>query len=148
MTTSRGRFACSGGAFASCQGYWPGHHTHCIHANHVGQRSWGWRDAIVTAIAGHWLDVDYVHETASLRLWHHEALTGELAVGDPVRVHEEYHLLGGPFGWLNVIVEGGLGAVPQPAEPALWAHQMTAGVQELSTGRALPLDWVEERHRR
>ncbi len=60
-----------------------------------------------------------MHETASLRLWHHEPLSGQVDVGDPVRVHEQYYVLGGPFGWLNVIIKGGLGAVPEPAEPAL-----------------------------
>ena len=31
-----------------CRSYLPGHHTHWIHAKHVGRTPWGWRDAVVT----------------------------------------------------------------------------------------------------
>ena len=125
-----------------CQLYSPGHNTHWIHARHVGESPWGWRDGVVSAIDGQSLTVRYLEADADVRVWHHDALHEEIAVGDPVRVHEGFHVLGGPFGWLNVIVHGGLGAVPKPAEPRLWAPQMTGGVQDLSTGRALPLDSV------
>lgn len=124
-----------------CQHYAPGHNTHCIHAKHVGRSPWGWRDGLVALIDGHWLHISYVGDSGEVRVWHHEALGDEVAVGDPVRVHEGLHVLGGPFGWLNVIAQGGLGAVPEPAEPALWADEVTRGVQDLSTGRALALDW-------
>ncbi len=123
-----------------CQLYWPGHNAHWIHAKRIGGTPWGWRDAIVTTVEGRWVTVTYVLEGTQLRLWHHERLSSEIHPGDLVRVHEQYNVLGGPFGWLNVIVEGGLGAVPEPAEPALWADQTTGGVQDLSTGRALALD--------
>ena len=58
-----------------------------------------------------------------------------------MRVHEQYYVLGGPFGWVNVVVTGGLGAVPEPADPSAWDGQVTGGVQDLSTGRGLALDW-------
>ncbi len=92
---------------------------------------------------GRWLTVEYVVEPAVLRLWHHTSLRAELSVGSPVRVHEQYYVLGAPFGWLNVIIEGGLGSVPEPAEPAVWAEQMTGGVQDMAPGRALALDHVD-----
>lgn len=123
-----------------CQLFSAGHNTHWIHAKHVGRTPWGWRDAIVTGIDRRWLTVEYAVELGQLRLWHHQALRSEIAVGSPVRVHEQYYVLGGPFGWLNVLVQGGLGAVSEPAEPEVWAGEMTGGVQDLSTGRALALD--------
>lgn len=124
-----------------CQHYAPGHNTHWIHAKHVGRSPWGWRDGVVSSLDGHWLEISYLGEGGEIRVWHHDPLGGEVTPGDPVRVHEGLHVLGGPFGWLNVITEGGLGAVPEPAEPALWAGQVTSGVQDLSTGRALAMDW-------
>lgn len=125
-----------------CQLFRPGHNTHCIHAKYIGRTPWGWRDSVVSSLDGHWVMVDYVLESAQLRLWHHTRFTDELHVGELVRVHEQYHVLGGLFGWLNVIVAGGLGAVPEPAEPALWAELVTGGGQDLSTGRGLALDHV------
>ena len=130
--------ACS--SRGQCQMFWAGHNTHWIHAKHIGRTPWGWRDAIVTSVGYRWVAVEYLHEPARLRLWHHESLTAEIQTGDPVRVHEQYYVLGGPFGWLNVVVAGGLGEVAEPAEPRLWADEMTGGVQDLSTGRALALD--------
>jgi hypothetical protein len=53
-------------------------------------------------------------------------------------------VLGGPFGWLNVIQEGGLGAITDSGDPARWAGQVTGGVQDLSTGRAVALDWLSD----
>ena len=94
----------------------------------------------VGSIDGPWVTVDYVLESARLRLWHHTRLPSELHVADLVRVHEQYYVLGGRFGWLNVVVTGGLGAVAEPAEPQVWADEMTGGVQDLATGRALALD--------
>lgn len=130
-----------------CQLYWAGHNTHWIHAKHVGRTPWGWRDAVVTGIDDRWLTVAYVVEQVELRLWHHSVLAGEVTVGSPVRLHEEYYVLGGPFGWLNVIVEGGLGAVPEPANPGAWAAEVTGGVQDLATGRALAVDHLHAEDR-
>ena len=126
-----------------CRSYLPGHHTHWIHAKHVGRTPWGWRDAVVTGIDAGWTTVTYVEGGRPVRLWHHVDLGAELAVGGPVRVHERYYVLGGPFGWVNVVVEGGLGPVPEPADPAAWADRVTAGVQDLGTGRGLALDWPD-----
>ena len=127
----------------SCESYRPGHHTHWIHAKHIGRTPWGWRDAVVTGFDAGWTTVAYVDRGRPLRLWHHVDLAAELAVGAPVRVHERYYVLGGPFGWLNVVVEGGLGPVREPADTAAWKRRMTGGVQDLGTGRALALDWLD-----
>ena len=126
-----------------CRSYLPGHHTHWIHAKHVGRTPWGWRDAVVSGVDGGWTTVTYVESGRPVRLWHHVDLAAELVVGAPVRVHEGYYVLGGPFGWLNVVVQGGLGPVPEPADPAAWADRVTGGVQDLGTGRALALDWPD-----
>ena len=127
----------------SCESYRPGHHTHWIHAKHVGRTPWGWRDAVVDRIDGSWLAVHYLDSGRRLRVWHHAELVEEIEAGAPVRVHEQYYVLGGPFGWLNVVVQGGLGAVPEPADTAAWQHRVTGGVQDLGTGRALALDWPD-----
>ena len=133
-----------GGRCSSCL---PGHHTHWIHARRIGETPWGWRDAVVAGFDGCWTTATYVESGRAVRLWHHADLAREVEVGAPVRVHERYYVLGGPFGWLNVVVEGGLGPVPEPADPAAWERQMTGGVQDLATGRALPLDWFDSRGR-
>jgi hypothetical protein len=126
-----------------CELYFPGHVTHWIHAKNVGRTPWGWRDAVVSSVDGGWITVSYLESGRQVRLWHHAELAGEVGAGAPVRLHEQYYVLGGPFGWLNVVVRGGLGPVPAPADPAGWERQMTGGVQDLSTGRALALDWVD-----
>ena len=131
------------GGAEQCQAYHPGHHTHWIHARRLGETPWGWRDAVVSGVDGGWISVTYVESGRQLELWHHADLRDELAVGAPVRVHEQYYALGGPFGWLNVVVRGGAGPVPEPADLAAWEAQQTGGVQDLRTGRALALDWLD-----
>ncbi len=130
-----------------CQGYQPGHNTHWIHAKHVGRTPWGWRDAVVRRLDGCWITVTYLEGGHEVRLWHHDELAGELGAGAPVRLHEQYSVLGGPFGWLNVVVSGGLGQVPAPTDAEAWEREMTGGVQDLGTGRALPLDWHRDEER-
>ena len=134
---------CSARNGASCELYFPGHHTHWIHASRVGSTPWGWRDALVGGIDGRWITLTYLESGRRVRVWHHASLAGEVEVGAPVRLHEQYYVLGGPFGWPNVVVRGGLGAVPEPADRAAWERSMTGGVQDLSTGRALALDWMD-----
>ena len=129
---------------AQCGAYYPGHHTHWIHAKHVGRTPWGWRDAVVARIDGCSLTVTYVESDREVELWHHVPLAGEVAIGAPVRLHEEYYVLGGPFGWVNVVVRGGLGPVPEPVDPSAWDDRVTGGVQAMATGRALPLDWQSD----
>lgn len=126
-----------------CESFLPGHHTHWIHAKHIGRTPWGWRDAVVRSLDGQWITVTYVESGRQVELWHHAELAEEVELGAPVRVHEQYYVIGGPFGWLNVVVQGGQGAVPEPADVTAWQAQMTGGVQDLGTGRALALDWLD-----
>ena len=123
-----------------CQRYNPGHNMHQIHAKRIGSSPWGWRDAVVAGLNGRWVSVDYFFEEARLSVWHHQALNDEMRPGDPVRVHEGLHTLGGTFGWLNVAVRGGLGAFSPPADAGSWAAEYTPGIQDLATGRGVPLD--------
>jgi hypothetical protein len=113
---------------------------HWIHAGRIGNSPWGWRDATVVAIDGLWLTLCYVVEDDESRIWHHEPLSDVLDVGSPVRLHEQYYALGGPFGWVNVAVFGGLGPIRAPEDPSLWAAERTVAVTDLATGRALPTD--------
>lgn len=122
-----------------CTSYAAGHNVHFIHAKHVGRTPWGWRDGVVTAHGGDTLAVRYVETDHEVRVWHHRALPA-LELGSPVRVHEEYYVVGGPFGWLSVVLTGGLGAVPEPADPEEWAPQMVRAVVNLATGVGIPMD--------
>ena len=88
-------WSCNSDATGLCRRYNPGHNMHWIHANHVGRSPWGWRDAVLDGLDGRWLTVEYFLEEADLSLWHHQALNDEVCLGDPVRVHEELHALGG-----------------------------------------------------
>jgi hypothetical protein len=60
--------------------------------------------------------VTYVGSGRRVLVWHHVDLAGEVEVGAPVRLHEEYSVLGGPFGWLNVM-ERWARPVPVPTVP-------------------------------
>ena len=141
MTQDQKLSDCSSNANGRCDLYRPGHNTHWIHAKHVGRTPWGWRDGVISAVDGLVLSVRYLQQDHDLRVWHHESLSGEVRVNDPVRVHEQHHALGGPFGWVNVVLRGGLGEVPEPADPSAWAAEVTGGVQDMGTGRGLALDW-------
>jgi len=132
------------GGSPQCRSFHPGHHTHWIHARRLGETPWGWRDAVVREVDGCSITVVYLDGGRPVRLWHHEPLTDELEVGGPVRLHEQYYALGSPLGWLNVVVRGGRGPVPVPADPAAWEDETTGGVQDLRTGRAVALDWRQD----
>jgi len=127
-----------------CRSYAPGHNMHCIHAKHVGLSPWGWRDAVVTNMHPDGrIELDYIDEDGSVVVWNHADLTRLIAPGDPVRVHEGLHALGGPFGWFNMFVATGIGPVTEPVHPELWAAQMSWGVTDLSTGIAIALDHAQ-----
>ena len=112
---------------------------HWIHAKVVGKSPWGWRDGVVVAVdPGGVLTIEYLLQAGQVQLWHHQPLAAP--VGSPVRVHEGFHAVGGPFGWCNVFLLSGLGAVPEPADPRLWQAETHPGIVDLATGRALPMD--------
>lgn len=128
-----------------CQIYHPGHNMHFIHAQYVGRTPWGWRDGVVDYLTPEgWAVVRYLFEDGAARVWHHAKLAKFVKPGDSVRLHEQDHALGGPFGWVNVAVQGGLGPVPEPADVQAWAQKTTAGVVSLSTGRGLATDHVDD----
>lgn len=132
------RYPCIERGTLPCQSYGAGHNLHAIHARHVGRTPWGWRDGVVTAVAGVDVFVRYLEADHEVRLWHHRVLG--VTAGSLVRVHEQYYVLGGPFGWANVHVSDGLGALPQPAEPELWLVECVQPVVDLASGYALPRD--------
>ena len=141
--------ACNASGSDGCRLYWPGHHMHVIHARKIGESPWGWRDALVTHLGpGGWLTVDYVLEDGRMVGWHHEDLSDVLTLGSPVRVHEGLWSLAGRFGWVNLFVREGAGAIEKPNDPEQWDGQVTGGVVDLSTGRALPLDHLDDRPER
>lgn len=126
-----------------CIAYRPGHQMHVIQANLIGHSPWGWRDGVVSTVtADGRIEVDYVTEPGGVVAWHHDDLTALLSQGTPVRVHEEFHALGASFGWVCLFIASGLGKVPEPENPDLWRVQMTVGVTNLATGRALAMDHV------
>ena len=99
-------------------GYGDGHLMHPIRARHTGEQPWGWRDAVVESVDGHYATVRYLSAEHTVpRLWHHHDLTGWVRPGDPVRLHERCRVLGADRGWLTVKVDDGLGSVPDPAGP-------------------------------
>lgn len=123
-----------------CQAFAPGHNMHHIHASRVGRTPWGWRDAFVTSATSQVVRAEYLDGQVVLA-WHHRALGVEL--GAPVRVHEEYHAVGSPFGWFNVIIRGGFGPVPEPPDAVLWHDRMSVGVVDMGMGNGLALDHAE-----
>ena len=128
---------CSG---TPCQSYSAGHNVHFIHAKHIARTPWQWRDALVTEVNGDTVAVAYVESGHELSLWHHRPLGDVLSVGSPVRLHEKYYVIGGPFGWISVVISNGLGTLPEPDSPELFAADVVVPVVDLHTGRALPMD--------
>lgn len=130
-----------GCAGTPCQSFSPGHNTHPIHARRLGESPWGWRDAFVTAIDDHIIRCSYVFAEVEIGIWHHHDLSERVRLGEPARLHEELHALGWARGWCNiVVVAGGLGPVPVPADPNVWRAEMAVGISDMSTGDALAVD--------
>ena len=109
---------------------------HFIQAKLAGHRPWGWRDGVVTTYAAGVATIDYLSEPGNIELWHSRDLG--LATGSAVRVHEGVHVLDTGRGWWSVEVRaGGLGAVPEPDHPELWAAERQVVVTEVATGRGV-----------
>ena len=123
-----------------CRSYAPGHLVHVIHAKHVARTPWQWRDGVVTGLDGETLRVAYLEHDHELTLWHHVPLDDVVSVGSPVRVHEKHHVLGGPFGWVSLVITNRLGDLPDPVHPELFAADVVVPIVDLHTGRALPMD--------
>lgn len=126
-----------------CQAYWPGHNMHWIHARKIGESPWGWRDGVMSASsADGFVTIAYALDIGCVWAWHHDPVVAKLAPGTPVRVHEGLYALSSPLGWVNLLISSGLGATPAPLETDPWQAEVTGGVVDLATGRALPLDHV------
>ena len=123
-----------------CPSFRAGHNVHFIQARKAGQSPWGWRDAMVTGIGGLEVHLAYVAEDAEPVVWHHRSLGEQVSVGAPVRLHEEYFVLGTSIGWFSVVVRDGLGPVDQPEETSLWDADSSPGIVDVATGIALPTD--------
>ncbi len=125
-------------SLASCALFAPGHAMNVNHAKSLTQTPWEWRDARVTALAGEVVSATLVDTDIELELWHHRDLSRDLAVGDRVRVHERFHALGWPYGWVNaLLLRVGQAALAGP--PAAPPEQWTPPDDELASLEAAPL---------
>lgn len=112
--------------------YHPGYAMHFIQARLAATTPWGWRPAILTAVDGGHGTASYFQEQGTVTFWHHRPLHAE--PGTPIRVHERYHVLEISDAWLNVRIDSGIGAVPEPADPSLWAAEMGGAIVNAATG--------------
>ena len=109
---------------------------HPIQAKLAARDAWGWRNGLVTTYAEGVATIDYVSDPGTIEVWNPRDLG--LAPGSAVRVHEGVHVLDTGRGWWNVEVRaGGLGAVPEPEHPELWAAEQQVVVTEVATGRGV-----------
>lgn len=120
-----------------CGRYVRGHDVHIIPARLAAESPWGWRDGLVVEVRGSEVTVDYLRDEGSPVLWHHRPLGRYVANGDPVRVHEKYHLLSAADQWYSVVVSDGLGPVVEPELPELWVSERSAVVVDLAGGVGL-----------
>jgi len=119
------------------QSYRPGHHIHWIQANRAGRRPWGWRAGVVRSYDDLAAVIDYVGEAGSITVWHFRDLV--LTPGTPVRIHEELQVLEVGRAWFSYeLRDGGLGAVPEPKHPDLWAPEADLPITDLAAGIAYP----------
>src|SRR4051794_7069189 len=82
---------------AGCSSYRPGHLMHWIQAKLTGRSPWGWRDVVVRAVDGKFIELRYVVEDAVFSAWHHDDLG--LAPGDVLRANQSHGMvLQGQFG--------------------------------------------------
>jgi hypothetical protein len=106
----------------------------------AGESPWGWRDAVVTAMRGLEVTVEYVTDEGRPVLWHHRPLEEYVAVGDPVRMHERYSLMDARGHWFSVRLADGLGPVADPDHPELWLAETTVAVVDHAAGVGLPVE--------
>ncbi|WP_168626393.1 MULTISPECIES: hypothetical protein [unclassified Cryobacterium] len=75
-----------------CRLYRPGHHIHAIHWSAAHRSPEFLQDAIVRAVEGGRVDVEYL-DGRSETYWNHHDLAAALSPGDPVSIHSRFHLL-------------------------------------------------------
>ncbi len=97
MSEAKFNTPCTPNDDGRCRHYGSGHALHQIHARHIGQSPWGWRDAVVVRVEGLFLTLRYLAEDVEFTAWHHAEL--RLMPGDPVRVNQSRGaVLQGKFG--------------------------------------------------
>lgn len=136
MPQSRLDTRCARSGGGGCCSYWPGHQVHFIQARRIGESPWGWRDAVVVVVDGQFLTLRYLAEDVEFVVWHHARLP--VQSGDLVRVNQGAGtVLQGRFGQVAIAHDSPLHAVPAPEHPELWAVEVSVGVVDLATGRAI-----------
>jgi hypothetical protein len=117
--------------------YAPGHLMHPLQGRSLATTPWGWRPAVVTAVDAHTVTAAYLHDDTVVECWHHRALAGEVAPGEPVRVHEQHHGLEVGDTWINVRIDAGAGPAPRPERPELWAAEIPGVLVNQATGQGM-----------
>ena len=115
--------------------YHPGYAMHHIQAGLTARTPWGWRPAVLTAVDGGHGTAEYFQEHGTVAFWHHKPL--DVEPGTPVRVHEQFSVLEISDAWLNVRIDAGVGAVPEPEDPSLWAAEVGGAITNAATGDAM-----------
>ncbi|MEZ3160622.1 hypothetical protein AB1K54_08730 [Microbacterium sp. BWT-B31] len=77
----------------TCIVYRAGHCLHPIQLRHLRERPQHWRDGMVADVERQTATITYVHEAATISVWHHMPLDRWLIVGEPVSVHENLNTL-------------------------------------------------------
>lgn len=95
-------------AGALCAEVGPGHDMHLLQRRIVAATPSRWIDAIAVAVdADGWLELRDLQGRALTRVWHHAPLASIVAPGEPVALHDGYHVLSAAGRWLNVRDERG-----------------------------------------
>jgi hypothetical protein len=62
-----------------------------------------WRDAVVSIVLPDgWVQLTTIDDQETVWVWHHSDVTGAVHPGEPVALHEVYHVLALGRSWLNV----------------------------------------------
>ncbi|PFG39620.1 hypothetical protein ATJ97_2131 [Georgenia soli] len=121
-----------------CRSYRAGHLIHFIHAGFIRRTPWGWRDGVVRASGeDNVAVVDYLDGSGTAEIWQHHDLSVVAPPGSPVRLHERYYALESGDAILNVLLLRGVGPVPEPETPELWAGEGDPIFVDLATGRGV-----------
>ena len=80
---------------APCDSFEPGHALHLIHARLVSATPTLWADAVVTDARPRdgVIEVALLGSGALMRLWNAAGAAASVRIGEPVAVHERYHVL-------------------------------------------------------
>lgn len=89
----------------TCSGSAPGHALPLIQQRVSAATPSKWRDAIVTAVTGTgWIALTALEDHARIWVWNHADLGSAAGIGDPVALHDVYHVLAIGAERVNVLV--------------------------------------------